>query len=196
MGGDWTGLIENYGPAGVMVVNFLSCLGFPLPALVVMILAGGWAATAGVPITPYLIFGYAGALVPGIVVFAIGRRYGAAAVARLETRRGWGRIIASAHARHEKWGGAAIFLGSSFAAQVGPAINLLAGAAEVSWRQFHISHFAGRAIWVGGYTLIGFQFADNIDEMISIVVRWSWVIAALALTIVMLVVLRTVRKGR
>jgi membrane protein DedA with SNARE-associated domain len=196
MDDDWIPLIESYGPAGVMVINFLSCLGFPIPALVVMIIAGAWAATAGAPLAPYLILGYVGALVPGIVVFALGRRYGAAAVARMEGRRGWGRLIASAHARHEKWGGAAIFLGSSFAAQAGPAINLLAGAAEVSWRQFHVSHFAGRAIWVGGYTLIGFAFADNIDAVIAAAARWSWVIAAVVLTLGAVVLFRVLRNGR
>lgn len=196
MGADWTPLIESYGPSGVMVINFLSCLGFPIPALVVMIIAGAWAATAGAPLAPYLILGYVGALVPGIVVFALGRRYGAVAVERLEGRRGWGRLIASAHARHEKWGGAAIFLGSSFAAQAGPAINLLAGAAEVSWRQFHLSHFAGRAIWVGGYTLIGFFFADNIDAVMVAVARWSWSIGVTVLAIGLIVLYRMLSNGR
>lgn len=193
---DYARWIAAYGPVAVMAINAASCLGAPIPALVVMLAAGAWVAQTDAGLMPFLLFGYAGAVAPGLVVFWAGRRFGPGAVARLETRPVWGRLIARAGQAEARWGGAAVFLGSSFAAQVGPAINLLAGAAGMSWRRFHPGHLAGRAIWVGGYTGLGFLFADNLDEITRVAARFSGVILAILLICLAFAVWRVLRKAR
>ena len=192
---DYLRWIATYGPYVVMVINALSCLGAPIPALVVMLAAGAWAARSGDALWPYLVFGYVRAVVPGLVVFALGKRYGPNAVARLEGRRGWRRLISRAREIEARWGRAAIFLASSFAAQIGPAVNLIAGAAGMAWRKFHPGHLAGRAVWVGGYTCLGYIFADSLAAVTQIAARGSTVVLTAVVIAVAFGIWRVLRRS-
>lgn len=170
---DWA---EVYGPLFVFLATFVSCLGAPIPALIVMLAAGAVAAAGDDPLWPYFVAALLGALIAGIGVFALGRRYGAGVIARLERRPRWGPLVARAHATHDRWGGAAVFVGASFVAQLGPAVNLVAGATKLEWWRFHLGHVAGRTVWVTTYLTLGWVFSDRIDEVAETAAGVTWLL--------------------
>lgn len=188
---DWA---ESYGPVFVFAATLISCLGAPIPALVVMLAAGAAAAAGDDPLVPYFVAALGGSLISGIAVFALGRRFGTAVLERLEARPRWGPILARAHATHDRWGGAAVFVGSSFVAQLGPVVNLLAGASELAWWRFHLGHTAGRTIWVTTYLTLGFLFADRIDEVAQTVAGVTWLFVGIIVALLALWALRRTRR--
>jgi len=183
-------LALRYGAAGVFVINFLSCLGFPIPALWVMLAAGALVAADGGAILPYLIFGYAGALLAGLIVFDVGRRWGPRILARMERGKRAGPLVARAHATHDAWGSWAILVATSFVAQLGPAVIVVAGSAGLSRWRFNLGHFIGRAIWVGGYLLMGFYFSGSVAEIAQAAGRLGWVAFGAVAVVIAFVLLR------
>ncbi len=186
--------VTEYGAYFVFLATFASCLGVPIPALVVMLAAGAFAATSDTAIWPHFVAAVSGALLAGFIVFALGRRYGTRIVTRFERHPTAGPMIARAHATHDRWGSAAVFIGSSFVAQLGPAVIVIAGAAELGWWRFHLGHIPGRLIWVSTYILLGFAFAESVGALAAFAGYLSWFVAGLIGLIAFSVAWRRVKR--
>ena len=186
--------VATYGTPFVFLGTLLSCLGAPIPAAVIMLAAGAAVALDGAALLPFLVAAYLGAVLAGTSLFALARRYGGSVVDRLEKLPGWGGLIQRAHAQVANWGGYAVLIGASFVAQLGPAVNVISGAAGLGWTKFNLSHLTGRAIWVTAYLGLGFHFSDQINEVALLFTQVSW-FAVGAIGIVLAVwIWRQIRK--
>ena len=175
--------VADYGAPFVFFGTFLSCLGLPIPAAIIMLAGGAAVALDGAALVPFLLAAYAGAVLAGTGIFALARRHGGSVVSRLERRPAWGAVIARAHKRVENWGGFAVFLGSCFVAQLGPAVNVVSGAAGLRWTTFNANHLTGRGIWVTGYLGLGFYFSDSIRDVAYLFSNLSWFVAGTLLLV-------------
>jgi membrane-associated protein len=189
-------LVVDHGAVFVFLGAFISCLGLPVPASMILLVAGAVSAGANGSAAAFFAAGYVAAIAAGTLLFALGRRGGTGIVARLASQPGWGALVARARALISTRGGAAVFIGSSFIAQIGPAVNLLSGAGGLPFARFQAWQLGGRAIWVGGYLALGRVFSDQIAEVALLVANLSGLIFELLLILGMVLLLRRILRRR
>lgn len=176
-------LVSDYGLVTLFLSAFLSCLLVPIPTAFVM-LAGGAFAAAG-DLAVWQVFGaaYAGAVLGDQTGFQLGRAFGPA-IAGLSARR---RKSEAAYARARqvitRYGGLGVFFSTWLFAPIGPWANIAAGAGGLSALRFTLWDAAGEAIWVGGYTALGFVFASDIAALAELLSAWAGFLAAGAVAV-------------
>ena len=171
-------LLPIYGLPLLAAVTGLSCLGLPLPASIVMMLMGAFAAAGDFNLTAVFLTALGAAVLGDQTGFAIGRLGGATIVSRLAKTPARQQALASAQERIDTRGAVAVFLTRWLLAPLGPYVNLLAGATAFSWARFTFYGVAGEVIWVGGYTSLGVTFSDNVMTIAEIVGDLSGFLAA------------------
>ena len=157
---DWLlGLVPTYGGWLLALSTFLSCLALPIPASLLMLVAGGFVAGGDLTLV-----GSAGAALAGAVAgdqtgYAAGRLGGSALMTRLGSRAA---PVAKATDLLARRGGVAVFLSRWLVSALGPYVNLAAGAAGQSWARFTAWGVAGEAVWVSLYVGVGYAVPGNL----------------------------------
>ncbi|WP_434619613.1 DedA family protein [Tabrizicola sp. M-4] len=165
---DWLlGLVPIYGGWLLAVGTFLSCLALPIPASILMLAAGGFAAAGDLTLA-----GSAGAALAGAVAgdqagYFAGRFGGAGMIDRLGAKAA---PVARARDLLARKGGVAVFLSRWLVSALGPYVNVAAGAAGQGWARFTAWGVAGEAVWVGLYVGVGWSVAGNLAAASSMAV--------------------------
>jgi membrane-associated protein len=171
-------LISEYGLWLVGLTTFLSCLALPVPASLMMIAGGAFAASGDLSLTGTVIAAYVGAVAGDQTGFAIGRR-GEGLLARLQNNPGKrGQMLIRADAFADKWGRLGVFLSRWLFSPLGPYVNFITGATGRGWLNFTISAAAGEVIWVALYTGLGYAFSNHIDMVAEFASNISALFAA------------------
>jgi membrane-associated protein len=155
-----TGLL-NYGAILLGGTLFLSALGVPLPATMLVMATGAFSrqgllslqAAAGVAV---------GAAVAGDACsYAVGRYAGGLLTARLKGSAAW----QSADRQFVRWGTWSVFLSRFLLTPIALPVNLLAGSTRFSWPRFMAAVVVGEVIWVLLFGGLGLLFADNWEAL-------------------------------
>ncbi len=160
---DWfLGLVPVYGLWLIALVTFASCLALPMPASVVMLAAGGFAASGDLVLWHVVAAAILGAVAGDQLGFGIGRVGGTTLVERLS---GGARapLILRAQGMMEARGGIAVFLSRWLFSPLGPYVNLLSGALRQRWVPFTFWGVSGEVVWCSLYVLMGWYFAGNLS---------------------------------
>ncbi len=175
-------LLADFGAPFVAVITLLSCLALPMPASVVMMAAGGFAASGDLSMTLTIGAALSGALAGDQIGFWLGRS-GSDRIARIEARGGR-RARALAHATRltRARGGIAVFLTRWLLSPLGPYVNFAAGAARMGWRGFSLASLAGESVWVAVYVSLGAGVAQ------SLTVFWPMISDSLGMLVALAVV--------
>jgi membrane protein DedA with SNARE-associated domain len=174
----------------VALATFLSCLALPIPASLVMLTAGAFAAAGDLSLGGVAAGAWAGAVLGDQVGYAMARG-GARAHARRGRAEGRAaKLMAKAAALAERWGGYGVFLSRWLLSPLGPYMNFTAGAAGMPWARFSAWGAAGEAVWVGIYTGLGYLFAEQIEQVAEVAGNFSGALAAGAVAIGLLLALR------
>lgn len=153
------GLVPVYGGWLLAVGTFLSCLALPIPASMLMLAAGGFAAAGDLTLAGSAAAALAGAVAGDQTGFFAGRLGGAGLLARLGERAApLGRAVDLLARR----GGVAVFLSRWLLSALGPYVNVAAGAAGQGWLRFTLWGVAGEAVWVAVYVGVGWSVAGNL----------------------------------
>ncbi len=176
-------LVPDYGMALLFAATYFSCLALPIPASLLMLAGGAFAATGDLSLIGVGFAAFAGAVVGDQTGFLIGRWGGTPIVARLSRKPAQARLLHSARAGLDARGDATVFLTRWLFSPLGPAVNLAAGAMGSSWVRFTIAGVGGEAIWVGVYTGPGYLFADSLADVTQAVTSIAGLLAAGVLTI-------------
>ncbi len=161
---DWIlAAVPTYGPLIVALVTFASCLALPVPASLLMLAAGGFAAAGDVSLAQVAGGALAGAVAGDQAGYWAARAGGPALLARIGRDGARGAIVARARALVAARGLVAVFLTRWLLSALGPYANLVAGAARMGWARFTAAGLAGEAVWVGVYTGAGFAFGGNLQ---------------------------------
>lgn len=176
---DWLlGLVPQYGLWLLATVTFLSCLALPLPASVMMMAAGGFAAAGDFLLWQALLAALTGAVAGDQAGYWAGRR----AARLLEVQRARGPtqalLIGRAEAMMLKGGLAAVFLTRWMFSALGPWINLTAGSVKFGWLGFTLAGMVGELVWSGLYIGLGFGFAGNLAAASDLLGSYLGFIAA------------------
>ena len=192
---DW--MLSLLGPwvyAGLFFIVFAEtglAIGFFLPGDSLLVVCGLFAAAAKLNI--WLLWGllFVAAVVGDAVGYYSGRKVGPAIFSRPKSRFFNPKHLKKAHAFYEKHGGKTIII-ARFVPIVRTFAPMVAGAAEMSYRQFAIYNVVGGFAWVtsmlfAGYFLgglveqfvrsvfgiEGFLLEDHIDKVVIVVVFLS-----------------------
>ena len=161
---DWLlAAVPGYGPWLVAAVTFLSCLALPVPASLLMLAAGGFAAAGDLALWQVAGGALAGAVAGDQLGYWAARAGGPALMSRLATTGARAATLHKARALLAAKGAAAIFLTRWLLSPLGPYANLAAGATPLGWRRFTLAGTADEAIWVGLYTGAGHAFGGNLQ---------------------------------
>ena len=172
-------LVPVYGLGLIALATFLSCLAVPMPASLVMLSAGGFAAAGDLVLWQAAMAALAGAVLGDQAGYLLGR---------VGTRwmTGWpaapkrAALIAKATGYLRKNGAWAVFFSRWLVSPLGPYVNFASGAAHLGWRRFTHAGVAGEAVWVAIYMGLGAAFADDILALAALMGSASGLLAALA----------------
>ncbi len=170
-------IVANYGSVALFAVTFLSCLAVPVPASLMMLTGGAFAASGDLVLTTACLSAYAGALVGDQTGYLIGR----SCVGPLERWAAVGRsrafLLGRARASIDEWGGLGVFLSRWFVSPLGPYVNFAGGAGRMRWARFTAWGAAGEAVWVGLYVGLGYAFAESLPAVAEFAADFNGVIA-------------------
>jgi membrane protein DedA with SNARE-associated domain len=171
---DWiVRLIEQSGYLGVGFVMFLETVFPPMPAEVIMSVAGVAAGQGKLSYAGVVAAGTAGAMLGNILWYLAARALG---IQRLEPIiRRWGRWITMSWAevkRAEKWfvlhGTFFVFLGRLLPT-VRSLVSIPAGLLKMSFRRFMLASTLGTGIWTAVLAGAGYKLGENYDDIDKVI---------------------------
>ena len=161
-------LVPTWGALLIALTNFLACLALPIPASLVMMSAGAFAAAGDLSALPLWLGALAGAILGDQSGYWLGRALGPRLIERLSRRRRTAALIDRAVTWLERRRLPAIFLSRWLVSALCPYVNFSAGAARINWAGFTLPALAGTCVWVSTYIGLGYVFSSDIQELASV----------------------------
>ena len=171
-------LVPVYGPALMLLATFLSCIALPIPASLLMLAGGAFAAGGDLDLWPTAGAALAGALAGDQAGYLLGRGGGRGMARFLRRRPGRVALMDRARAFTAARGGLGVFLSRWLFSPLGPYVNLVAGATGMGWRAFALAGAAGEVVWVALYVGAGYLFADRVGDLAALSGNLSAALAA------------------
>ncbi|MFY0679854.1 MAG: VTT domain-containing protein [Thalassovita sp.] len=188
-------LLPDYGAPFLAILTMLSCLALPIPASVVMMAAGGFAAAGELSLTQIGLGALIGALMGDQIGYQLGRT-GAHVLERIEQKGGKQALALSKATEFTRQRGIiAVFLSRWLISPLGPYVNFVAGAARMKWLPFSAGSLAGEVTWVSIYVGLGAGVVDQFSYVWPMVRDGLGVIAATALSALLIVRLRILLRS-
>ena len=178
-------LVSTYGVLLIFSSTFLSCLFLPIPSSLMMLVGGAFAASGDLSLIQVVGSAYVGAVLGDQVGYRIGRVGGPAVIARLSRDPTRAKMLERAQRAVDRHGGLAVFLSTWAFAQIGPWVNVIAGAAQLSPLRFTLWDALGEVFWVCIYVGAGYLFAAQIEAASEIISNASGFLAAGIVTLVL-----------
>lgn len=177
-------LVPIYGLYLVAVVVAVSCLAVPLPSSMLVMASGGFAAAGDLVLWQVVTVSFLAYAVGDQAAYHIGRWGGPPLTERLRASHRRAPFVDRAEALMDRWGVLAILASRTIVSPLGPTVSYLSGAARLEPLRFSVAALIGAACWSLGYALIGYGFADNLDELADLVFEQSGFIFAAAVALV------------
>jgi membrane-associated protein len=161
---DWLlALVPQYGLWLLAATTFFSCLALPLPASILMLTAGGFAAAGDLVLWQAFVAAAAGGIAGDQLGYWAGRGFGGSVLAQLRQDAGRDRLLAKADAMMDRRGLIAVFLTRWLVSPLGPYVNVIAGSTRYGWPRFTAAGVTGESVWAGLYVGTGYGFAGNVE---------------------------------
>jgi len=171
--------LVRHGYAILFASVFLETIGFPVPAAIALLVAGGACARGS--LSPLVAVGgsLATMLTGDTIMFLIGRNTGWWLLGLLcrFTLNPESCILRSADAFYKR--GRTLLVFAKFVPGINTMAPPLAGSMNMRWTQFFALDAAGAALYIGAYWSLGFLFADAVGvitktmQAFGRVVEWA-----------------------
>ena len=188
--------VANYGSGALFAVTFLSCLAVPVPASLMMLTGGAFAASGDLVLTTACLSAYAGALAGDQTGYLIGRSCAGLLERWAAARRSRAFLLGRARTSIDAWGGIGVFLSRWFVSPLGPYVNFAGGAGRMHWARFSAWGAAGEAMWVGLYVGLGYAFAESLPAIAEFAADFNGVIAGGVVAVGLWLWLRVMQRRR
>ena len=190
---DWLlGLVPTYGLWLLTICTCLSCLALPIPASILMLAAGSFAAAGDLSLPGSMVAALAGAMAGDQIGYLAGLWGGTGIMARLGTRAA---PVGRARDLLARRGEVAVFLSRWLLSALGPYVNLAAGAAGLPWTAFTAWGLPGEAVWVGLYVGLGWVFTGNLSAASDLALNLLGLVGAAVLALGLGVWLRAASRA-
>ncbi len=179
---DWTlQLLAQYGAPLLGLVTLASCLALPVPASLVMLTAGAFAASGDLALPYVTLAAFVGAVLGDQIGFFIGRSGQSRLYSLIERFPKRASILAKATALLRRRGAIGVFLSRWLFSPLGPYVNFAAGAAGLRWARFTLWGILGETVWVSLYVGLGYGFSHNLGAVALFARDISGLLAGLVL---------------
>lgn len=156
-------LVAVWGLPLIVVSTFLSCLALPIPASLVMLAGGAFAASGDIALWQTVLGALTGA-VAGDHAGYLAARASAGPFGRwMQARPARRAALDRARGFLDRRGGLAVFLSRWLVSPLGPWVNVAAGLSAMPLRRFTPWEIAGEAVWVTLYVGAGYAAAGHIE---------------------------------
>ncbi len=188
---DWLGGFVYFGLFFIIFAETGLAIGFFLPGDSLLVVAGLFAAAGKLNLWIMLISLFIAAVVGDAVGYYTGKKMGKAIFSRPKSRLFNPKHLEKAHAFYEKYGGKTIII-ARFVPIVRTFAPIVAGAANMTYKNFLVYNIFGGFLWVtsmllAGYFLGGvveqlaqslfgipnFKLEDHIDKVVIVVILLS-----------------------
>ena len=161
-------LAVAYGLPFLALAVAMTCLGVPLPSSLLMLAAGSLGASGDFSLPGVFGASLAGAVAGDQIGYVLGRYAGAGVLERLAHKPQMSGLLEKARGFVRRSGGWSVFFTRWLLSALGPYVNLIAGAVNMSWLRFSLAVVAGEIVWVGVYVGLGAGFSAYILQIADI----------------------------
>lgn len=178
MTGTLLALVPEWGFLLVFLGNLLACLAVPIPASLIMLAGGAFAASGDLPFGLVWTAGLLGAVIGDQGGYLLGRTAGAPLMGWIGRRPKSGRLMRRAMVWLTERQRPAVFYSRWLVSALGPYVNLAAGAVRLPWPGFVLASASGEALWVTIYLGLGYGFSGNVQALGSTLGNLGMALAA------------------
>lgn len=159
--------VLEYGLALVFVNVFLEQLGFPIPAVPTLIVAGALAAEGRISLPAVVALAALASVIADILWYVAGRRYGLAVLRVLcKVSLSPDSCVRQTEARYAQWGPVTLVF-AKFIPGISTVAPPLAGATKVGWARFMFFNTLGILLWVGAAVGIGYALHTHVAGLLE-----------------------------
>lgn len=158
--------VINYGASILGGIVFVSALGVPLPATLVVIAVGAFCREGLLPWQTTGLIAWTCVVLGDCTGYAAGHYLRGPFLQRLGRSERW----IQAESFFQRWGGMSVFLTRFLVTGIASPVNLIAGMGNISFRTFLFYDVLGEGIWLFGYGGLGYLFGSQwelVGEFIS-----------------------------
>ena len=189
-------LVPDHGIAVVAGAVFLSCLAVPLPASILVLTAGGFAAAGDLSPTTLAGCVWIAFVLGDQVAYRIAKAIGRPLIDRLRDRRSVAPVLARGEDVLARRGAIAVVLAHTVLSPTCPYVTYLCGAGGLPWHRFTAAAVTGAALWTTAYLGLGFVFATRLEQVATLLGDFFGAVLAGCALVGLLFVLRDRwRKG-
>jgi membrane protein DedA with SNARE-associated domain/rhodanese-related sulfurtransferase len=151
----------------IIVINvLLNQIGFPVPAVPTLIVAGALAASGELPIAPLFLLCSAACLIPDCGWYLVGQRYGIRVLkmlCRISLEPDF--CVSQTQSRFERWGVKSLVI-AKFVPGLSTIAPPMAGAMRIGWLRFVALSTLSAMAWVGASMTAGMLFRTQIEQLL------------------------------
>ena len=162
-------LVPIHGLWIVALAALLACLAVPVPASMLVMAAGGFAAAGDLQFQQLVLAASTGFIMGDQILYALARRGGRPLVERLQCRPRIGALLDSAGSLIQRYGVLAVFVSRTVLSPLGASVGLLSGAFELSWIRFSLAAVPAGIVWASAYSALGYTFSSRIAEIATLI---------------------------
>lgn len=158
--------VINYGAPILGTIVFISALGLPIPATLIVIAAGAFSREGFFPWHTTGLIALTCVVLGDLIGYAVGHYARGPVLRRIGGSEHW----AKAENYFQRWGGMSVFFTRFLITGIATPVNVIAGMGNISFRTFLLYDVSGEAIWVFGYGGLGYLFGSQwevVSEFIS-----------------------------
>jgi membrane protein DedA with SNARE-associated domain len=149
--------VINYGAPILGAIVFISALGVPLPATLIVIAAGAFSREGFLPWHTTGLIAWSCVVLGDVTGYAVGHYMREPVLSRFGNSDQWVRAERS----FQRWGGMSVFFTRFLVTGIATPVNVMAGMGNISFRRFLLYDLSGEAIWVVGYGGLGYLFGSQ-----------------------------------
>jgi len=181
------------------VVLFLvvatASFGLPIPATVLLMAAGAFAAQGYLDFSGILAYGFSASVLGDMAGYFVSLRYGRDILARI----GFKSLLASpkftvVEALFARRSAPFIFSSRFLATSLGPAVNILSGLAKIPYKKFLLYDLLGELLYVLLFGGLGYTFGNQWETISKISQDIIAILVLIVILIVLFVVVRRVKN--
>ena len=161
--------VPQYGLLIVFSTVLLACLGFPIPASIIVLTSAALAAAGDLSIIQVYFVTLVGFLIGDQLVFNMARFFGPPLLIRMRRVSRIESAMERGEALLEKYGLLAVLISRTLVSPAGPYVGYLSGAIQMGWLSFTLFAGVGALVWATAYSLVGYAFAGELPQISDLV---------------------------